>query len=100
MVDCEEISKHINTQPNRPQKFLILFILGFFIVCLGIIILMVAALLYGKDAVNFGAIIFIGPVPIIVGAGPEAVWMVLFVIILAVLSIIMFLIMRRESDKR
>jgi uncharacterized membrane protein len=100
MVDCEKILRHVNTWPNRPQKFLILFILGFFIVCLGIIILMVAALLYGKDAANFGAIIFIGPVPIIVGTGPEAAWMVLFAIILAVLSIIMFLIMRRESDKR
>jgi uncharacterized membrane protein len=100
VVDCKKISKHINTHPNRPQKFLILFILGFFIIFLGIIILMVTALLYGKDTVNFGAIIFIGPIPIIVGAGPEAAWMVLFAVILAVLSIIMFLIMRRESDKK
>jgi len=99
MVACEKISKHINKERSIPQKFLILFILGFFIIFLGIIILMVAALLYGKGAVNFGAIIFIGPIPIIVGAGPEATWMILFAIILAVLSIIMFLIIRREIDK-
>jgi len=99
MVVREKISKHINNESNRPQKFLILFVIGFFIIFVGIVILMVAAVLYGKGSVNFGAIIFIGPVPIVVGAGPEATWMVLFAIILAVLSIIMFLIIRREIDK-
>ena len=99
MVIREKISKHINNESNRPQKFLILFVIEFFIIFVGIIILMVAAVLYGNGSVNFGAIIFIGPVPIVVGAGPEATWMVLFAIILAVLSIIMFLIIRREIDK-
>jgi uncharacterized membrane protein len=86
----------INKEPSRPQKFLILFIIGFFMIFVGVIILMVAALLYGGGSANFGAIIFIGPIPIVVGVGPEAAWMVLFAIILAVVSIIMFLIMRRE----
>lgn len=95
----EKILKHINKESNRPQKFLILFILGFFIIFVGIIILMVAALLYGEGSVNFGAIIFIGPIPIVVGAGPEATWMILFAIILAVISITMFLILRRKIDK-
>jgi uncharacterized membrane protein len=99
MVAQEKISKHINNESNRPQKFLILFVIGFFIIFVGIIILMVAVVLYGNGSVNFGAIIFIGPVPIVVGAGPEATWMVLFAIILAVLSIIMFLIIRRKIDK-
>jgi len=96
MVTQEKISKYINNESSRPQKFLILFVIGFFIIFLGIIILMVATVLHGNGSLNFGAIIFIGPVPIVVGAGPEATWMVLFVIILAVLSIIMFLIMRKK----
>jgi uncharacterized membrane protein len=99
MMTCEENSKHINSESNRPQKSLILFLIGFFIIFVGIIILMVTALLYDKGSVSFGTIIFIGPVPIIVGAGPEATWVVLFAIILAVLSTIMFLIIRREIDK-
>ncbi|MCW3992963.1 MAG: hypothetical protein NWE85_00125 [Candidatus Bathyarchaeota archaeon] len=33
------------------------------------------------------------------GAGPEALWMILFAIILAVLSVIMFLVLRRERKK-
>jgi len=96
MVNQEKISKYINNESSRPQKFLILFVIGFFIIFLGIIILMVATVLHGNGSLNFSAIIFIGPVPIVVGAGPEATWMVLFVIILAVLSIIMFLIMRKK----
>jgi len=99
MVAQEKISKHINKESSRPQKFLILFVIGFFIIFVGIIILIVAAVLYGEGSVNFGVIIFIGPVPLVFGAGPEATWMVLFAIILAVLSIIMFLIIRREIDK-
>jgi len=99
MVIQEKISKHINNESSRPQKFLTLFVIGFFMIFLGIIILMVAAVLHGNGSVNFGAIIFIGPVPIIVGTGPEVTLMVLFAIILAVLSIIMFLITRRKIDK-
>jgi uncharacterized membrane protein len=83
----------------NPKKFLILLIIGFFIIFLGIIILMVAAMLYSEGSANFGGIIFIWFIPIVFGAGPEATWMVLFAIILAVLSIIMFLIIRKEIDR-
>lgn len=97
MVIYKKIAKYAN-KSSIFQKFLILFIVGFFIIFVGIIILMVAAVLSG-DSVNFGVLIFIGPFPIVVGAGPEATWMVLFAIILAVLGIIMFLILRREIKK-
>lgn len=98
MVIYKKIAKYANEKSSIFQRFLILFIVGFFIIFVGIIILMVAAVLSG-DSVNFGALIFIGPFPIVVGAGPEATWMVLFAIILAVLTIIMFLILRREMKK-
>jgi uncharacterized membrane protein len=65
----------------------------------GVIILIVATALHGSGSVNFGAIIFIGPFPIVVGAGPEATWMVLIAIIIAVLSIIVFLVVRKETKK-
>jgi len=81
------------------RKFLILLIIGFAIIFLGIIILMVATFLYGGGSVNFGTIIFIGPFPIVIGAGPEAIWMVLFAIVIAVVSIIMLLIMHKEIKK-
>lgn len=82
------------------QKFLLLFIVGFFIILTGIIILIFAAMLYGEGSANFGALIFIGPIPIVIGSGPAAPWIVLLAIILAVLSIIMFLIMHREMKQK
>jgi uncharacterized membrane protein len=99
MAPIKKIAKHINDETHKPQKPLILFIIGFFIIFLGVIILMIATLLYDENSANFGAIIFIGPIPIVFGAGPEATWMTLFTIILAVIIIIMFLIIRREIDK-
>lgn len=97
MVNREKF-KYTNEESSASQKFLILFIIGFFIIFIGIIILMIAAVLSGGSA-NFGALIFIGPFPIVVGVGPEANWMVLFAIILAVLSVIMFLILRRQIGR-
>jgi len=99
MQDCKKTGKYTNDKSDRPQKFLILLIIGFFIVFLGIIILMVAAIIYGEDSANFGGVVFIWFIPIVFGAGPEATWVVLFAIILAVLSI-MFLILRRETAKK
>ncbi|MGC9346274.1 MAG: TIGR00304 family membrane protein [Candidatus Bathyarchaeales archaeon] len=93
-----KIANCTNDESNVSGKFLILFITGFFLIFIGIIILIMAVVLSG-GSVNFGFFIWLGPFPIVVGAGPEATWMVLFAIILAVLSIIMFLILRREMEK-
>ena len=98
MIKCEKFSNHTNDNSSTFQKSIILFIIGFFIIFVGIIILMVATVLSNGSA-NFGAFIFIGLFPIVVGAGPEAPLMILFAIILAVLSIIMFLVLRRERKK-
>lgn len=95
---CEKISKYANSEARGFQKSLILFIIGFMIIFLGVIFLMVAAFLSDGSA-NFGAVIFIGPFPIVVGIGPQAPWMVLFAIVLAVLSIVIFLVFRRETRK-
>ena len=99
MENCEKIGKYANDKSSIPQKFLILLIIGFFIIFLGIIILMVVAMLYSEGSANFGGVIFIWFIPIVFGVGPEATWMIIFAIILAVLSIVMFLILRREIAK-
>jgi len=99
MAIHRKIAKHSNHKSSKSSNFLLLlFIIGFLIIFAGIIILIVAAMLSG-GSMNFGAVIFIGPFPIVIGAGPEATWMVLFAIILAVLSIIMLLVSRRGGKK-
>jgi uncharacterized membrane protein len=99
MRGCKKIEKYANDKSGRPQKFLMLLIIGFFMIFMGIITLIVATMLYGEGSANFGGVIFIWFIPIVFGAGPEATWMILFAIIFAVLSIIMFLILRRETAK-
>jgi uncharacterized membrane protein len=89
-----------NDESIMPRKVLMLFVVGFFLTFVGIVILTVATILYGEGSASFGALVFIGPIPIVVGAGSEAAWMVLFAIILAVLSVIMFLMMRRGIVKK
>jgi uncharacterized membrane protein len=71
-------------------------LLGFVLVLVGITIVLVAAVLYGGGSASFGAVILVGPFPIVVGAGPDAILLVLLGIILAVLSFIVFLVMRRR----
>lgn len=99
MVTCGRNAKHADDESSGFPKFLILFITGLFIIFVGIIILIITILLYGESSVNFGGVIFIWFIPIAFGAGPEATWMILLAIILAVLGILMFLILRREMKR-
>jgi uncharacterized membrane protein len=99
MVNMEKTSR-FNENSEDSQKFLILIIIGFLLTFAGIIILILAAIICGEGSANFGALLFIGPIPIIVGFGPEAPMVVLLAIILTVLSIIMFLIIRREEKQK
>jgi uncharacterized membrane protein len=80
------------------QRFLILLVIGFSLFFMGAMVLMVAAVLSNGSA-SFGAIIFIGPFPIVIGVGPEATWMILFAVVLAVLTVLMLFILRREFGK-
>jgi len=77
-------------------RFLTLLYFGFALVIVGIVVIVVSAVLSG-GSVSFGGVIFIGPFPIVFGAGPDAVWLVTIAIAIAVLSIVVFLIMRRRS---
>lgn len=81
------------------KRLMLLFLIGFILVFAGVIILMVAAAIYGGGTASFGGIIFIGPIPIVFGAGPEALFMVVVAVILAVLSIIMFFVFRRKIER-
>lgn len=87
-----------NKEAGRFQSLLILLVIGFSLFFTGVIVLTAAAVLSDGSA-NFGAVIFIGPFPIVVGVGPEATWTVLFAVVLVVLSGLMFLMLRRVLGK-
>jgi uncharacterized membrane protein len=81
------------------SRFVLLLILGFALIVVGVIVIFITAVFYGGGSVSGGAVIFIGPFPIVIGAGPDASWLVLFSIIIAVLSIVVFSVMNRKMRR-
>jgi len=89
----QETAEEGGTVSSRLFLFLVL---GFVLVFIGIIVILIAAVLFGGGSASAGAVIFIGPFPIVIGAGPDVTLIVLFSIILAVLSVVVFLVMNRR----
>jgi len=72
-------------------------ILGIALVFVGIVVLVVVSVFLGGSG-SVGVVVFIGPFPIVFGLGPNATWLILFGIILAVVSIVLFWVMNRRFD--
>jgi uncharacterized membrane protein len=99
MAVSQKNAEDANNGSNGSRKILVLFIMGIFIIFLGVVVLTVAAMLSGSGSASFGGFIFIGPIPIIVGGGPEAPWLTVMAVILTIMGIVVFLIMRRQVAK-
>ncbi len=74
-----------------------LIILGFALIFVGVIVAVVASMVLGSGSV--GAVIFIGPFPIVFGSGPNATWLIVIGIILAIVSVIIFVLTNRRSGR-
>jgi len=73
-------------------------ILGVALIFIGVAVLVVVSSVLGGSG-SVGVVIFIGPFPIVFGKGPDAIWLILIGIIIAVLSIVLFLIMNRRLGR-
>lgn len=73
-----------------------LFLLGFLLIFIGTILLTLTAVLSGTSA-NFGAIIFIGPIPIVLSAGPNSNWMIILAVAVTIVGAILFLLLRKQT---
>jgi len=76
-----------------------LFMVGSLLMFAGVIVLIVSALLGGDGTVSGGAIIFVGPIPIVLGAGPYAFFAVVLVVVLTIISFVVFFWMRGQVSK-
>jgi len=76
-----------------------LFLLGFLLVFAGVVVIMVSALLGGNGTVSGGAVIFVGPIPIILGAGPDAFLAIIIAAVLTLIGYVVFFWMRRQFSK-
>ncbi len=85
---------------DAEHRFLLkVFILGFALVFLGVVVLVVAAWLRGDAGFSGGVIIVIGFIPIIVGAGPHSFIAILIAAILVLISFLVFVWVRKQVSK-
>ncbi len=87
----------INDEKNN--RFFRLLLLGFVLIFVGMIIVVFASLLYGNGSSGFG-VIFIGPFPIVFGAGPDATWLITISLVLAILTLVSFWVMSRRFRRQ
>ena len=80
---------------NRLLGFLLL---GIALVFVGVAVLVVASVVLGGSG-SVGGVILIGPFPIVFGAGPDAGWLIAVSVILTVVSLVLFLVMNRQTRK-
>ena len=97
MKNAGEKSENDEDGITVSNRFFVLLILGFVFLTVGVIIVLATAI-FNSRSTSFGGVIFIGPFPIVFGAGPDAAWLIAIGIVLAVLSIIVFMIMRRRME--
>jgi len=77
---------------------LTVFFAGFAIIIVGIILVVLASVL-GTGSGSVGGVIFIGPFPIVFGAGPDAIWLILISLTIAALMLVLFFVWRRRNWK-
>jgi uncharacterized membrane protein len=77
-----------------------LFLFGFVLMFAGVVVLVASALLSGDGTVSGGVVIFVGPIPIILGAGPYASLTVVFAALLTIIGFVMFFWLRKRVASR
>jgi len=75
-----------------------LFLFGFLLMSVGVVVLVVAALLRGDTTVSAGLIIIVGFIPIVLGAGPYAFFAILLAAVLTIIAFVVFFWMRKEAS--
>jgi uncharacterized membrane protein len=76
-------------------RLLTLLLIGIVLVFIGVIVVVLALVVFGGSG-SAGGVIFIGPFPIVFGAGPDAAWLISISIIIAVIMVVLFWILVRR----
>jgi uncharacterized membrane protein len=73
--------------------------LGFLLVFVGIAVLVVVSVLGSGGSGSVGGVVFIGPIPIVFGAGPNSNWLIIISLIIAVVMLAFFFIFSRRAKR-
>ena len=64
-------------------------VLGIALILVGLLVILVASSILGGSG-SVGVVIFIGPIPIVFGSGPDKIWLILIGIIITVISLVAY----------
>lgn len=76
-----------------------LLMLGFLLVFAGLIVVVAAAVLGNTGSGSLGGVIFVGPIPIVFGVGPDSNWLIIISIIIALVMATFYVIYLRRARK-
>lgn len=93
MTENEQAQESSSSLPTN------LFLLGFLLIFAGFIVIMAYALFGGDANVSGGAVIFVGPIPIVIGAGTDAFLAMVLAAVLTIIGFFVFFWMRRQVSK-
>ncbi len=80
---------------TEPSYFSWLLVAGVVLVFVGALVIFAAAASSGGSA-SSGVVIFIGPIPIAFGSGPDAALLIVAGAVLAAVAVALFVVMRRR----
>ena len=75
-----------------------LFFLGFLLIFIGIVFIMITSIFF-EVPISIGTVIFVGPIPIVLGAGPYSIWAIILAVALTALGIGLFILLRKQARK-
>jgi len=73
-------------------------LVSFALIFIGMIVMTIASISQGHGQGSGGAVILVGPIPIILGSGPESAWMILLAAIITGIALLAFLLARRKMQ--
>jgi uncharacterized membrane protein len=73
-----------------------IFLASLALIFIGMVVMTIASFTQGHGTTSGGAVILIGPIPIILGSGPESSWLILLAAIITAIALVMFLLARTK----
>ena len=94
----EPDEEEIDYESGSHSWLFLLLVAGIVLVFVGVLVIAAATSSSGGSA-STGVVIFIGPIPIVFGSGPDAGVLILIGVIIAAVSVALFAIFRRRAPE-
>ena len=74
-----------------------IFLASFALLFIGMVVMMIASFTQSHGTTSGGAVILIGPIPIILGNGPEASGLILLAAIITAIALVVSILARKKT---